>query len=293
VTESRWSFGEVLGRGDFGEVRAVVDRESGRNLAAKSIDRAEVARTRAIVDALATSQHRGLVRLESVVESDHGDGRAWLLMERIAGVDLVTAIRADVDREPTGAVRPTLPLAFGTRLQEGGLSAFRSLPASQLDRVRRLFFSLADAVAALHDRGLIHRDLKPSNVLVEADDRVVVIDVGLARPIGSVRDVDDTIVGTAAYSAPEMAVDAPIAASADVYSIGVLLFEALTGALPFAGAADEVQVRKQTVSAPSPSFVLGDAPEDLDALCVAMLRRAPELRPTARAVTESLNRRAR
>ena len=82
--------------------------------------------------------------------------------------------------------------------------------------------------------------------------------------------------------------DAPIAASADVYSIGVLLFEALTGSLPFAGAADEVMVRKQTVSAPSPSFVLGDAPEDLDALCVAMLRRAPELRPTARAIAAAL-----
>jgi serine/threonine-protein kinase len=124
--------------------------------------------------------------------------------------------------------------------------------------------------------------------LVEDGDRVVVVDVGLARPIGSVRSVDDAIVGTPAYSAPEMSSDAPIAPSADVYSIGVLLFETLTGALPFAGAADEVQVRKQTVSAPSPSFVLGDAPEDLDGLCVAMLRRAPELRPTARAIADAV-----
>ncbi|MFI5302441.1 MAG: serine/threonine-protein kinase [Polyangiales bacterium] len=288
----RFAFGGLLGHGAFGEVRSVVDRESGLELAAKSIERGDVERTRALVERLSKRPHRGLVRLDGVIDRHGPEARAWLLMERVRGVDLVTAIRGDLDAQPVEGARPTLPLAFGMRLQEGGLSAFRALPAARIDRVRRLFSSLADAISALHDRGFVHRDLKPSNVLVEADDRVVVIDVGLARAIDEAREEGDAVAGTAAYLPPEQASDRPIAPAIDVYAMGVLLFEAMTGALPFAGPADDLMLRKQTVSASSLSFVLGDAPEDLDALCVAMLRRAPELRPTARAIVDALTPRA-
>jgi serine/threonine protein kinase len=143
-----------------------------------------------------------------------------------------------------------------------------------------LFAQLASALHALHAAGVVHRDVRPENVLVQ-DERVILLDLDLARRHATITE-DEEIAGSPAYMAP----DDEIAAASDWYAFGVLLFEALTGALPFSGTAHEVVIRKRTVSAPAASFVVELPPEadDLDRLVTRLLRRVASMRPTGEEV---------
>ncbi|MEM9455351.1 MAG: protein kinase [Myxococcota bacterium] len=163
-----------------------------------------------------------------------------------------------------------------------------------LGRLEEALGQLALGLAEIHHHGYVHRDLKPSNVLVTAAGRVVILDFGLI----SVADgkeraltVDGQILGTPLYMAPEQAVGLPAGPPADLYAVGVMLYECLTGHLPIEGAASEV---------------LADKLLDLDAhivdtdvalaaiaprwreLCGSMLRRRPERRPRVAEVLAGL-----
>jgi serine/threonine protein kinase len=157
--------------------------------------------------------------------------------------------------------------------------------ANTLDesRLRLALPQLCEAIAAIHAVGKLHRDLKPSNVLVTREGRVVVLDFGLAvdpEPGGIGQTVREwTISGTPAYMAPEQAAGESPTAACDYYSLGVMLFEALTGSLPFHGSVYEVLRDKQYKDAPSVSSA--DIPADLAWVCNALLARAPSSRPAA------------
>ena len=125
----------------------------------------------------------------------------------------------------------------------------------------------------------MHCDLKPSNVLVTAEDRVVILDFGLVMETEPhLSGPRRYLAGTPAYMSPEQAAGEQLSKASDWYSVGVMLYQALTGDLPFTGQVFEVLAKKQREEPPSPSEVVQGIPEDLNALCCALLRRDPEAR---------------
>lgn len=280
----RVTLGKRLGQGAFGTVHEATHEVFGE-VAVKVLPvgtRAEP--LRAQFEAVAALRHPNLLRLHALEEHD---ARAYVVMERLDAVGLLAAVRPKRPPIDPSKVRATIPLAFGQPVQEGLISAFFPIDREGLSRLVPALSALASALATLHRSGRIHRDVRPENVLLTREERVVLVDYGLVVEADAERQADD-VAGAPAYMAPD---DAPSFAS-DWYSFGVLLFEALTGALPFAGTAHEVIVRKQTVAAPSPSFVVELPPEasTLDALCVRLLRRAPSMRPKADEILSALSK---
>ena len=156
-------------------------------------------------------------------------------------------------------------------------------------RLRSSLGQLAQALFALHGAGMVHRDLKPSNVRVTPRGRVVLVDFGIAAEASVLGDqAEGAIAGTPAFMAPEQAAGELPTAAADWYSFGVLLYLALTGQLPFAGTPELVLVAKQNEDAVAPSRLTEGVPEELDALCVALLMRRPADRPSGTEVLAQL-----
>ncbi|GAC1394558.1 MAG: hypothetical protein NVSMB47_03710 [Polyangiales bacterium] len=271
----RFAIVRLLGTGRSGEVWEALDRDRGVRVALKALRAAEpsvLAGLGARLAAFAGLLHPNLVRIEGI----HLDREPpFFAMERVEGVDFVSFVR---DPRPAPPVtRATLPLAFGQPVQDGGRSAFSPPTPAELARLGVALDGLLAGVGALHRAGKVHHDLHPGNVLVEPSGRAVLLDVD---PLADAGGLVAFAAGVPAYMAPEQASGAASAAS-DLYAVGTMLFEALTGALPFEGDAQTTMLRKQTVGAVRPSFVVDPVPRALDDLCVALLRREPSTRPSA------------
>ncbi|HEX8951098.1 MAG TPA: serine/threonine-protein kinase, partial [Polyangia bacterium] len=238
-----------LGMGGMGAVFEAIDRERERNVALKvlTVENAEaLVRFKREFRALQSVHHPNLVSLGELF----AQGDVWFFtMELVRGVDLVAHVRA-------------------------------SQPFDEA-RVRAAFHQLGLGLAALHRHGHLHRDIKPSNVLVAPDNRVVLLDFGLVREHGESADsAPDLVVGTPEYMAPEQAMGAALTPAADWYAVGALLYDALVGEPPFVGAPMGVMVQKQMETPAPPSSREPKVPADLDALCMALLRRDPAARPS-------------
>jgi serine/threonine protein kinase len=139
---------------------------------------------------------------------------------------------------------------------------------------------LAAALDAVHRAGVIHCDVKPANILIASHgDGVRLLDFGVARLAGSDADTSDLVAGTPSYMAPEQWSGAAVPAS-DVYSLGCVLYELVTGAPPFQGSFVEVMRGHRDVAPPPITELRPDAPAPLGALIMSMLAKVPDDRPT-------------
>jgi serine/threonine protein kinase/CRP-like cAMP-binding protein len=291
----RYTVERRLGEGGMGVVYQVHDRELRHSVALKTLNRVDATglyHLKREFRSLADVVHPNLVTLHDLVAS--GD-QAFFTMELVRGVSFVEWVRGEERRESRAVREPTglrtLPSAVVTpadALTPGLATTERAelpRPMSRADfgRLREALTQLCDAVHAIHLAGKLHRDLKPTNVLVEASGRVVVLDFGLVGERDAETDgvslEDELILGTPAYMSPEQAAGERATPASDWYAVGVMLFGALTGRLPFEGTVRQVLSHKQFSEAPAPSRWVHGVPPDLDALATALLARDASLRP--------------
>ena len=275
-----------IGAGGMGVVYEADDVERGQKVALKTISNPDVEKIYQLkreFRALADLSHPNLVALyDLVVVADS----CFFTMELLDGVDLLTYLWGRKVEDPAELVTTTLtpmPPGFEGAPGEGEsitLTSPQPTPCD-IDRLRHALPQLARGLHALHSAGKIHRDVKPSNIQVTSDGRVVLLDFGLVAELERRQGADGMIVGTVAYMAPEQcAGDVQLSAAADWYGLGVVVFQALTGRLPFEGVPTRVLFEKQTEPAPRPSRLVQHVPRDLDDLCAELLEREPADRPT-------------
>jgi eukaryotic-like serine/threonine-protein kinase len=159
--------------------------------------------------------------------------------------------------------------------------ATKSSSPCDVSRLRPALRQLAEAVHYLHAAGILHRDLKPLNVKITPQGRVVVLDFGLVAHVAAERLESLTqhmIAGTVPYMSPEQAAGQNLAPATDWYSVGVMVYEALTGRCPFQGSLAQVLQDKQRLDPLAPAEFMEDIPEDLNAICMGLLRRDPQVR---------------
>ncbi len=257
-----------LGSGMTGEVYEVFDRDRQCNLALKVLARLEPStlyRFKQEFRALADVNHPNLVQLYDLLSDA---GHWFFTMELVEGCDFLDYVKPV---KPIDSNDTTLDVTECDR--------------SRFDQVRLLLAleQITEGLMALHRTGKIHCDLKPSNVLVTADNRVVLLDLGLVRDIGPNRafeSIDESISGTPAYMSPEQGAGVRIEPSSDWYGFGVMLYEALTGRVPFEGSVVQTIIQKQHRD-PTPVHEYDETiPNNLAKLCAKLLHRNPMKRPT-------------
>jgi hypothetical protein len=253
VGAGRYVVGPRLGRGGSGEVFRAQDRLLGRPVALKMFPRgvavAEDVRRWREVRTLAGLDHDRLVRIYDVGEHDT---RPFFVMQLVEGSSLAAHLR-------TSALDVPAALHLGV--------------------------ALASGLGHVHAHGIVHRDVKPANVLLDEAGHAFLTDFGIATRIGAAALTEDGVVlGTAAYLAPEQVRGEPVGPAADVYSLGLVLLESLTGRREYPGEVIESAIARLH-RRPDPPAVLG---EEIVAILRAMTADAPADRPGAHLVVTRL-----
>jgi serine/threonine protein kinase len=246
----RYEVGALLGRGGVGQVYAATDRRLGRPVAVKVLrhDLAEqpAVRRRFETEARAAARltHPNVV---AVYDSGEDDGVPYLVMEQLPG-------RTLADEFANGPLR--------------------------VERSRELAVEILGALAVAHTAGIVHRDIKPANVLLTRDGHVKVADFGIAK---TAEAADQTLTGqlvaTPAYLAPEQAAGEPASPRSDLYALGVVLYEALSGRRPFPGETPLAVLRAIEEARPVP---LEQTRPGLPPSLVAVVKRAMARDPSQR-----------
>jgi predicted Ser/Thr protein kinase len=254
VIGGRYELEELVGSGGMSSVYRAHDRLLERTVALKILHRRlgaddeYVERFRREARAVAQLAHPNIV---TVIDRGEDAGRQFIVFEYVDGKTLKQVVE-------------------------------RSGPLP-INEVVRLGAGIASALAYAHDRGIVHRDVKPQNVLLNGDGGAKVTDFGIARSLDVEHGVTQTgtVLGTSDYIAPEQASGQQVDDRSDVYSLGVVLYELLTGELPFSGESFvAVAMKHVNESAPSVLERRPDTPRELASLVDAMLAKDHAIRPS-------------
>jgi beta-lactam-binding protein with PASTA domain len=250
IIDGRYKVISRLGSGGMADVYLAEDQLLGRLLAVKLLhhhfaeDQEFVERFRREASSAAGLSHPNIV---AIFDRGEWQGTYYIAMEYVAGRSLKTIVREQ------GAL--DLGMAIDTTVQ------------------------ILRAARFAHKRGVIHRDLKPHNVLLDEEGRARVTDFGIARAGASDMTLTGSIMGTAQYLSPEQAQGLAVTAASDLYSVGVILYELLTGVVPFDGETAVAIAFKQVSAEPQPPSALNPAvPPALDAIVLRALAKDPAQR---------------
>lgn len=249
----RYRLEEVIGRGGMSTVYRATDRALGRTVAVK-----------VLLDALVAEDPTYVARFER-------EARAAAALDSPA---VVTIFDAGVDGASRYIVMEYVEgESLASRLRRQG----RLAPAEAM----RLGSAVAGALATAHAAGILHRDIKPANVMLTASGSVKVLDFGIARPRHEATLTQtSSLVGTAAYMAPERAMGGAGDERSDVYSLGCLVYAMLTGAAPFGGELPAAVLQQHVSAEPAaPGRAAPGIPAGLDTLVLEMLAKDPGARP--------------
>jgi beta-lactam-binding protein with PASTA domain len=247
IIDGRYRVISRLGSGGMADVYLAQDQLLGREVAVKVLHRhfAEdhefVERFRREASSAAALSHPNIV---GIFDRGEWNGTYYIAMEYVAGRSLKAIVR-----------------------EEGPLD-----PARAIDIVMQIL----RAARFAHRRGVIHRDLKPHNVILDEEGRARVTDFGIARAGASDMTLTGSIMGTAQYLSPEQAQGYTVSAASDLYSVGIILYELLTGVVPFEGETAVAIAFKQVSAEPRPPSELNPAlPPSLDAVVLRALAKDP------------------
>ena len=245
--DGRYRIMRKLGTGGMANVYLAEDQELGRRVAIKILDDRHanddqfVERFRREAKNAAGLSHPNIV---SIYDRGEAEGTYYIAMEYLDGRSLKELI---VSRGPA-----PIPIA--------------------IDYARQILA----AVRFAHRHGIVHRDIKPHNVLVDAEGRLKVTDFGIARAGASQMTEAGSIIGTAQYLSPEQAKGAAVDQTSDLYSVGVVLYELLTGVVPFSGDTPvEIAMKHLSTLPVPPSEKRGEIPRDLDLIVLRALAKDP------------------
>jgi eukaryotic-like serine/threonine-protein kinase len=248
--DKRYVIKRKLGSGGMADVYLAEDQELGRHVALKLLndrhasDEQFVERFRREAQSAAGLNHPSIV---SIFDRGYAEGTYYIAMEFLDGRTLKELL---VRNGPT-----PVPIA--------------------IDYARQILGALSFA----HRNGIVHRDIKPHNIIVGTDGRLKVTDFGIARSGASQMTEAGSIVGTAQYLSPEQARGAPVDPRSDLYSLGIVLYEMLTGHVPFTGDTPVEIAMKHLSQVPDPPSKLREGvPHDLDAIVMRALAKDPDQR---------------
>jgi len=279
----RFALQRKLAQGGFGEVYEAFDRERQTAVAIKRLRRWGGTRLRRFKQEfrqIAGLRHPHLVKCYELFLHDD---EAFFTMELVHGFSLLDWLR-------TTRPAPSTLLGEGAAADD---SVTEPVPATRrvdFRLIRRVALELSRALEFLHERGKLHRDVKPSNVMLDGSGRVVLLDFGLllAHDDDALDEVN-LVVGTPRYMAPEQLLRVPLTSAVDLYQMGLVLFEMLTGVLPWRGTGSTAWPVRLAADAVAPSSVAECVPADLDQLVAALLRCDPAQRPSAAQVVAALD----
>ena len=272
---ARFRIVRPLGEGGMGVVYEAYDSVRDARVALKTIREAHgdsVYRLKREFRSLAGIEHPNLVRLYDLFADERS---CFFTMELVQGRELTDWIATSAATEDDLAVTLNSRDVFGPKL----------------DAIRFAIDGLCRGLERLHEAGLVHRDLKPSNVLVADDRRVVLLDFGLVADAHAAiqHTHSGAVAGTVAYMAPEQARgESELTTSVDRYAIGAILYELLTGVLPFSGTAVVVLADKVGRDPRRPKAIVPAIPDELDELVMRLLHRDPTIRPTLFEIRKTL-----